>query len=265
MDDKLRTRAEVKAMIREINTAITDEDILDALTTVSLTDEELRADLKERNPHLSDDEITALANEQEAQCNEIIGKHIETLNRQARILIDASRALYGDGKGLYRVERDGTTITIWDDKEGIGLQFKEGESLQRYSSSLVLNDFSILETESGIEHVKAISKLLNKYAAELFPLEFKPLKTDEEERYRVERTQKEVQALGLDGEPSTGVTDVTIVWDDVEGIGLELPPYGDIVADPKRGDNPFSTAEGRQHAKDVAKGIENYIKQNGIV
>lgn len=268
MDDKLRTRAEVKAMIREINTAITDEDILDALTTVSLTDEERRADLKERNPHLSDDEITALANEQEAQCNEMIGKHIETLNRQARILIEANRVLYGDGKGLYRIERDGTTITIWDDKEGIGLQFKEGENLQRYSSSLVLKDFSILETESGIEHVKVISRLLNEYAAKIFPFEFRPLKTDEEAevgRYRVERTQKEVQALGLDGEPSTGVADVTIVWDDVEGIGLELPPYGDIVADPKRGDNPFSTAEGRQHAKDVAKGIENYIKQNGIV
>ena len=265
MDDKLRTRAEVKEMLRAINTAITDEDILDALTTVSLTDEERRADLKERNPHLSDDEITALANEQEAQCNEIIGKHIETLNRQARILIEANRALYGDGKGLYRVERDGSTVTIWDDKEGIGLQFKEGETLQRYNGSIVMKDPSILETENGVEHVKVISRLLNEYAAELFPFEFKPIKTEQEGRYRVERTQKEVQALGLDGKASTGVTDVTIVWDDVEGIGLELPPYGDIVADPKRGDNPFTTAEGRQHAKDVAKGIENYIKQNGIV
>ena len=181
MEDKLRTRAEVKAMLRAINTAITDEDILDALTTVSLTEEERLADLKERNPQLSDDEITALAKEQEAQCNEIVRKNIETLNRQAQILLDAHRALYGDGKGLYRVERDGTTITIWDDKEGIGLQFKEGETLQRYNGSIVMKDPSILETESGVEHVKIISRLLNEYAAELYPFEFKPLKTDEGE------------------------------------------------------------------------------------
>ena len=51
----------------------------------------------------------------------------------------------------------------------------------------------------------------------------------------------------------------------MEGIGLELPPYGDIVADPKRGENPFTTPEGRQHAKDVAREIEKYVKQNNIV
>lgn len=61
------------------------------------------------------------------------------------------------------------------------------------------------------------------------------------------------------------MADVTIVWDDEEGIGLELPPYGDIVADPKRGTNPFATQEGREHAKDVAREIEKYIKQNNLV
>ena len=181
MENNLRTRAEVKAMIRTINTAINDEEILDALTTVSLTEEERWADLKERNPHLSDDEIKDLANEQEALCNEIVAKHIEVLNRQARLLLDAHRALYGDGGGRYRIEKDGDTITIWDDTEGIGLQFKEGETLQRYNGSIVMKDPSILETESGVEHVKIISRLLNEYAAELYPFEFKPLKTDEGE------------------------------------------------------------------------------------
>ena len=69
------------------------------------------------------------------------------------------------------------------------------------------------------------------------------------ERYRIERTKKEVRAI----------------TPEVEGIGLELPPYGDIVADPKRGENPFTTPEGRQHAKDVAREIEKYVKQNNIV
>ena len=189
MENNLRTRAEVKAMIRGINSAITDEEILDALTTISLTEEERWAELKENNPDLSDDEIKDLARAQEVECNEVVGKHIKTLNQQAQILLNAHRALYG-GKDRYRIEKDGDTITIWDDSEGIGLQFKEGETLQRYNSSLVLNDFSILETESGIEHVKAISRLLNEYAAELYPLEFEPIKTDEEKRYQAERTNK---------------------------------------------------------------------------
>lgn len=181
MENNLRTRAEVKAMIRTINTAINDEEILDALTTVSLTEEERWADLKERNPHLSDDEIKDLAKEQEVLCNEIVAKHIEVLNRQAQLLLDAHRALYGDGGGRYRIEKEAATITIWDDTEGIGLQFKEGETLQRYKGSIVLKDFSILETENGVEHVSIISRQLNKFAAELYPFEFKPLKTDEGE------------------------------------------------------------------------------------
>lgn len=85
------------------------------------------------------------------------------------------------------------------------------------------------------------------------------------ERYRIERTKKEVRAIDTNGADATGVADVTIVWDEVEGIGLELFPYGDIVADPKRGENPFTTPEGREHAKEVAREIEKYIKQNNIL
>ena len=84
------------------------------------------------------------------------------------------------------------------------------------------------------------------------------------EKYRIEHTEKEVQTvIGADIEVT--LADVTVVWDDEEGIGLELPPYGDIVADPKRGENPFTTPEGREHAEDVIIEIEKYIKQNNIV
>ncbi len=82
------------------------------------------------------------------------------------------------------------------------------------------------------------------------------------EKYRIEHTEKEVQTvIGADIEVT--LADVTVVWDDEEGIGLELPPYDGIVA--KRGTNPFATPEGREHAKDVIMEIEKYIKQNNIV
>ena len=82
------------------------------------------------------------------------------------------------------------------------------------------------------------------------------------EKYRIEHTEKEVQTVkGADIEVT--LADVTVVWDDEEGIGLELPPHDGIVA--KRGTNPFATPEGREHAKDVDIEIEKYIKQNNIV
>ena len=84
------------------------------------------------------------------------------------------------------------------------------------------------------------------------------------EKYRIERTKKEVQTIGANRADATGVADVTIVWDDEEGIGLELPPYDGVVADPKRGENPFTTPEGREHANEVARGIINYIMQNNL-
>ncbi len=82
------------------------------------------------------------------------------------------------------------------------------------------------------------------------------------EKYRIEHTEKEVQTvIGADIEVT--LADVTVVWDDGEGIGLELPPHDGIVA--KRGTNPFATPEGRKHGEDVIKEIEKYIKQNNIV
>lgn len=85
-----------------------------------------------------------------------------------------------------------------------------------------------------------------------------------ENKYRIERTKKEVRAIGANGADAIGIADVTIVWDDEEGIGLELPPYDGVVADPERGCNPFVTPEGRKHANEVALGIMNYIIQNNL-
>lgn len=84
-----------------------------------------------------------------------------------------------------------------------------------------------------------------------------------EKKYRVERTRKPVRAIGAGGQDTTGITDVTIVWDDEEGIGLELPPYGDIVGLPERGVK-FDTEERRNHARQVAKAIQEYVAQNNI-
>lgn len=82
-------------------------------------------------------------------------------------------------------------------------------------------------------------------------------------KYRVEKTKRLVKAIGSHGEDATGVADVIHIWDDEEGIGLELP-YRDIIADPDRGVNPFLTPEGKAHAEEVAKRIEEYARQNNI-
>ena len=82
-------------------------------------------------------------------------------------------------------------------------------------------------------------------------------------KYRIENTRKSVRAIGINGQQTTGVTDVTIVWDDEEGIGLELPPYGDIVGLPEKGVK-FDTEERRAHARQVAKAIQEYVIQNNI-
>lgn len=81
------------------------------------------------------------------------------------------------------------------------------------------------------------------------------------EKYRIEHTEKEVQTvIGADIEVT--LADVTVVWDDEEGIGLELPPHDGVVA--KRGTNPFATPEGREHANKVALGIMDYIIKNNL-
>lgn len=76
----------------------------------------------------------------------------------------------------YKIEKDGTKITITDVATGIGLCFLEGESLQRYTASLYVPDTKILHTEDGVRRLGEISRELESYAAEKFPKEFAEIK-----------------------------------------------------------------------------------------
>lgn len=75
----------------------------------------------------------------------------------------------------YRVEKDGSRVTIWNDADGIGLQFKAGDRLQRYTSSLILKGYS-LSTEAAVKHLNEVQEQLTEYAATLYPKEFKAIK-----------------------------------------------------------------------------------------
>lgn len=77
----------------------------------------------------------------------------------------------------YRVEKDGSDVTIWNDADGIGLQFTAGSTLQRYTSSIVVKGYS-LSTETAVRHLDEVQEQLTEYAAHLYPKEFAPLKTE---------------------------------------------------------------------------------------
>ena len=72
----------------------------------------------------------------------------------------------------YKIEKNGKAVTITDVSTGIGLCFTEGESLQRYTASLVVPEISIMETEDGVRRVGEISRELEEYAAGIYPREF---------------------------------------------------------------------------------------------
>lgn len=72
----------------------------------------------------------------------------------------------------YKIEKNGTAVTVTDVSTGIGLCFSEGKSLQRYTASLYVPDTSIMQTEEGVRVVGEISQELEAYAAEKFPDEF---------------------------------------------------------------------------------------------
>ena len=76
----------------------------------------------------------------------------------------------------YKIEKNGTAVTITDISTGIGLCFTEGESMQRYTASLFVPEISIMETEDGVKRVGEISRELEEYAAGMFPQEFAEIK-----------------------------------------------------------------------------------------
>lgn len=75
----------------------------------------------------------------------------------------------------YRTEKNGSLVTIWNDTDGIGLQFTEGDTLQRYTSSIVLKGYS-LSTEEAVRHLNEVQSELTEYASTLYPKEFAPMK-----------------------------------------------------------------------------------------
>lgn len=76
----------------------------------------------------------------------------------------------------YKTEKNGKLVTLWDEAEGIGLQFEEGETFAGLTASVVIRDWSILETEDGVKQVSEVSNELREYARANYPNEFKELK-----------------------------------------------------------------------------------------
>ena len=76
----------------------------------------------------------------------------------------------------YKIDKDGNLTTIWDEAEGIGLQFAEGDTLQEYNRGLVIKDSHLPSTEEGVRHIIDVQAELTAYARKHYPKEFEPLK-----------------------------------------------------------------------------------------
>ena len=76
-----------------------------------------------------------------------------------------------------RTERAQETITLWNDESGIGLRFKEGESLQGHLCQIILAKVDNADQKQSVEEISRISQLLTEEAAALYPMEFAPLQT----------------------------------------------------------------------------------------
>ena len=76
----------------------------------------------------------------------------------------------------YNIEKLDSHVVIWDDEEGIGLRFQEGDSMQRYTSEVIIKNPELLSTEDGYIRVNDVSEELRKYAETIYPKEFAPIK-----------------------------------------------------------------------------------------
>lgn len=79
-------------------------------------------------------------------------------------------------KDRYRLQEDGELLTLWDEPEGVGLQFRRGDSLQAYTAAIVLRSTDILSTEEGVSHLSKIQEQLTAKARELYPEEFREIR-----------------------------------------------------------------------------------------
>lgn len=76
----------------------------------------------------------------------------------------------------YRTEETDGVVTIWNDTEGIGLRFNEGETLSGYTAALVISDPSLTSTDEGLRKLDKVSNELRAQAEKDYPKEFAPLK-----------------------------------------------------------------------------------------
>ena len=72
--------------------------------------------------------------------------------------------------------QEGGFVILWDNEEEIGLKFKKGDSLQNYTSSIVLKDWSLLQTGKALPILEEAEKRLTEEAKKRYPEEFKELR-----------------------------------------------------------------------------------------
>lgn len=75
----------------------------------------------------------------------------------------------------YRLQEDGALLTLWDESEGVGLQFRRGDTLQAYTAAIVISNTEILSTEDGVARLSKIQEQLTAKARELYPEEFREI------------------------------------------------------------------------------------------
>jgi len=76
----------------------------------------------------------------------------------------------------YTTQEEGGSVILWDNEREIGLKFRKGESLQRYTSEIVLKHWEELAKEEALSKLEEVSKELQEKAAELYPEEFQEIK-----------------------------------------------------------------------------------------
>ena len=78
----------------------------------------------------------------------------------------------------YRIKQDGQTVEVWDDTNGVGICFEQGEILQGYNYAIYLDNKELLNSEEGMAVISTVSKKLAGYASGLYPDEFRELNFD---------------------------------------------------------------------------------------
>ncbi|MDE6237850.1 MAG: hypothetical protein K2M45_08285 [Muribaculaceae bacterium] len=73
----------------------------------------------------------------------------------------------------FRSEEVDGVVTVWHNESGMGLRFRKGDPLSRYTAEIVLPDINALERVEGMEDVSRICDALRSLAEEVYPYEFR--------------------------------------------------------------------------------------------